>query len=285
MVTPERRHRAAVVLQERFGVSERRACRVVGQHRSTQRKPRQPHSPDEVELRRRLREIARRHPRWGWRKALELVRGEGMRVNHKRLRRLWRDEGLRRPPSRRRKRRRPGDSSGVLLQATHPDDVWAIDMQFDETCDGRRLKLCNIVDEFTREAPAMRVDRTCTADDVTATLDRLVAERGAPGHLRMDNGPELIAWALRDWCRLSGTGTIYIEPGAPWENPYVESFNGRVRDELLNIEEFGSVAEAKVIVEDWRSEYNTYRPHGSLGGLTPAEYHRQWTTQNQPKLS
>lgn len=216
---------------------------------------------------------------------MELLRGEGVRVNHKRLRRLWRDEGLRRPPSRRRKRRRPGDSSGVLLQASRPDDVWAIDMQFDETCDGRRLKLCNIVDEFTREALAMRVDRTCTATDVTAILDRLVAERGAPGHLRMDNGPELIAWALRDWCRLSGTATIYIEPGAPWENPYVESFNSRVRDELLNIDEFGSVAEANVIVEDWRIEYNTYRPHGSLGGLTPAQYHRQWTIENQPKLS
>ena len=124
---------------------------------------------------------------------------------------------------------------------------------------------------------------TCTADDVVAIIERLVAERGAPGHLRMDNGPELIAWALRDWCRLHGTTTSYIEPGSPWENPFVESFNGRTRDELLNIEEFGSLLEAQVVIEAWRVEYNTYRPHSSLGGLTPAEYAEQWTI-NQPAL-
>src|SRR5487761_1213317 len=112
-----------------------------------------------------------------------------------------------------------------------------------------------------------------------------LSPRGAPGHLRMDNGPELIAWALKDWCRLSGTGTIYIEPGFPWENPFVESFNGRVRDELLNVEVFGSLVEAQVVVEAWRVEYNTYRPHSSLGGLTPAEYHRQWTGKRGPVKS
>jgi putative transposase len=160
--------------------------------------------------------------------------------------------------------------------------VWAIDFQFDETSDGRRLKLANIVDEHTREGLAMRVGRTCGADDLLAVIDALVAERGAPGHLRMDNGPELIAWALRDWCRLAGTGTIYIEPGSPWENPYIESFNGRVRDELLNAEE--SLLEAQVIVEAWRIEYNTYRPHGSLGGLTPAEYASNRTTKPLPVL-
>ena len=161
--------------------------------------------------------------------------------------------------------------------------MWAIDFQFDETADRRRLKLCNIVDEFTREALAMDVGRSCTADDVVAIIERLVAERGAPGHLRMDNGPELIAWALRDWCRLHRTTTSYIEPGSPWENPFVESFNGRTRDELLNIEEFGSLLEAQVVIEAWRVEYNTYRPHSSLGGLTPAEYAEQWTI-NQPAL-
>lgn len=118
----------------------------------------------------------------------------------------------------------------------------------------------------------MRVGRRCDAEDVLAVLDRLVAERGAPEHLRMDNGPELIAWALRDWCRMRGTATAYIEPGSPWENPFVESFNGRARDELLNVEEFTSVLEATVVIEAWRQEYNTYRPHSSLAGLTPAEY-------------
>jgi putative transposase len=129
----------------------------------------------------------------------------------------------------------------------------------------------------------MRVGRTCDADQLVSVIEALVATRGAPGHLRMDNGPELIAWALRDWCRMNGTVTTYIEPGSPWENPFVESFNGRVRDELLNVEEFGSLLEAQVVVEAWRTEYNTFRPHSSLGGLTPAEYVKTWTT-NQPSL-
>ena len=132
-----------------------------------------------------------------------------------------------------------------LQRADRPNQVWAIDFQFDETADGRRLKLCNLVDEHTREALAMRVGRTCTADDVVAVLEGLVSRRGAPAHLRMDNGPELISWALRDYCRLTGIRTTYIEPGSPWENPFVESFNGRVRDELLNVEGFGSLLEAE----------------------------------------
>ena len=171
------------------------------------------------------------------------------------------------------------------MRAERPNQVWAIDFQFDETANGRRLKLANIVDEHTRQALAMRVGRTCTADDLVEVLTGLVAARGAPEHLRMDNGPELLAWALRDYCRLSGTRTSYIEPGAPWENPYVESFNGRVRDELLNIEEFTSLTVAQVVVEAWRIEYNTYRPHSALGGLPPAEYAANWTSTNQPTLS
>jgi putative transposase len=141
----------------------------------------------------------------------------------------------------------------------------------------------NIVDEFTREALAMRVGRRCTADDVIEVVEALVAVRGAPANLRMDNGPELIAKDLRDWCPLRRTATSYIEPGSPWENPFVESFNGRVRDELLNIEEFATLLEAQVIVEAWRVEYNTYRSHPALGGLTPAEFAAGWTI-NQPAL-
>jgi len=272
-----------MVLQGRFGVSERRACCVTGQYRSTQRKTGQPHSTEEDKLRRRLRAIARAHPRWGWKTAHRLLRREGWALNHKRTQRLWRAEGLRRPPQC-RKRRRVSLASAERQQASYPNHVWAVDFQFDETSDGRRLKLANVVDEHTREALAMRVGRSCTADDLVAVIEALVAERGAPGHLRMDNGPELVAWALRDWCRLAGTGTIYIEPGSPWENAYVESFNGRARDELLNVEEFGSLLEARVVVEAWRIEYNTYRPHGSLGGLTPAEYAINWATKPQPAL-
>ena len=205
-------------------------------------------------------------------------------INHKRVRRLWREEGLRRP-IRARKRRRVATGVGERLRAERPNQVWAIDFQFDETADGRRLKLCNLLDEHTREALAMRVARTCTADDVVAVLEDLVSRRGAPEHLRMDNGPELISWALRDYCRVSGTWTTYIEPGSPWENPFVESFNGRVRDELLNVEELASLLEAEVIIEAWRVEYNNYRPHSSLGGLTPAEYAAGWTINPNQQLS
>jgi transposase InsO family protein len=216
--------------------------------------------------------------------AHQILRREGHVINHKRIRRLWREEGLRRPVTC-RKRRRVGPQTAERLRARHPNHVWAIDFQFDETADGRRLKLCNIVDECTREALDMRVGRTCTGDDVVATIEKLVERYGAPEHLRLDNGPELVAWALREWCRLAGTRTTYIEPGAPWENPFVESFNGRVRDELLNVEEFATLLEAQVVVEAWRIEYNTYRPHSSLGGLTPAECRKKWTTEQQPMLS
>lgn len=273
-MTPKRRRRAVVVLQERFGVSQRRACAVVGQHRSTQRKEPAPLLPEDERLARRLREIARAHPRWGWKSAHRLLRREGRLVNKKKVRRIWRAEGLKRP-QRCTKRRRLSLNSAERLRATAIDEVWAIDFQFDETTDGRRLKLCNIVDEHTREALAMRVGRSCDADDVIEVLETLVAERGAPMYLRCDNGPELVAWALRDWCRLERFGIIYIPLGSPWENPFVESFNSRVRDECLNIEEFGSLVEAQVIIEAWRKEYNTYRPHGSLGGLTPVEYAAQ----------
>ena len=271
-------------MTERFGVSERRACAVLGQARSTQRCKRRPRPDDEAKLRRRLRQIAKTHPRWGWKTAHRLLLREGWTINHKRTQRLWRTEGLRRPQfCTKRRRLRPETSE--RLSALHPNHVWAIDFQFDETADYRRLKLANVVDEYTREALAMEVERSITADRLVDVLERLVARHGPPRHLRMDNGPELVAWALRDWCRLGGTGTIYIEPGSPWENPFVESFNGRARDELLNIEEFANLHEARVVVEAWRVEYNTYRPHSSLGGLTPVEFKRQWIAENLPPCS
>jgi putative transposase len=276
MVTPERRRRAVSVLVERFGVSERRACRLLGQHRSTQRRPPRPVPEAEDKLRARLREIARSHPRWGFKSAHVIVRREGWHVNRKRIQRLWREEGLKRPQIC-RKRRRLGPTLTERLRATRPNEVWAVDFQFDETADQRRLKMANVVDEFTRECLAIRVGRSCDADALIDVLEVLMTERGAPEHLRMDNGPEMIAWALRDWCRLSDTTTTYIEPGAPWENPFVESFNGRFRDECLNIEEFSDLPEARLIVEDWRIEYNTFRPHSALGGLTPAEFAKRWT--------
>ena len=272
------------MLQDRLGLSERRACRVTGQHRSTQRRaPVRGHG--DGALRAELHALSRAHPRWGYRRAWATLRERGRGVNRKRVQRLWREEGLR-VPQRRRKRQRTGDSTAAVgrLRAEHLDHVWALDFQFDQTADGRVLKLLNIVDEHTREALAVVAARRINADATAATLDRIVAGRGtARGYIRCDNGPELTANALRDWCRFSGTGSSYIEPGAPWENPFVESFNGRLRDEFLAVEQFDSLLEAQVLIEDWRIEYNTKRPHSSL--LAPATYAERWEAQQHAGLS
>jgi putative transposase len=274
------------MLQDRLGLSERRACQIAGQHRSTQRY--QPlHRPEDDALRARLREFSRARPRWGYRRAWAVLRDEGWAVNRKRIQRLWRQEGLRVPPKR-RKRQRLGTSTvpADRLRAETPNQVWAIDFQFDVTADGRILKLLNIVDEHTREALAIVVDRSIDADRTVATLDQLITERStAPGFIRCDNGPELTANAIRDWCRFSRSGASYIEPGSPWENPYVESFGGRLRDELLAVEQFDTLLEARVVIEDWRCDYNHHRPHSSLGWQAPAVYAANRTEHQPPQLS
>jgi putative transposase len=284
-VSPARRRRAVEHLQQVFGVSQRWACQLVGQHRSTQRH--QPVQPDrDRALRDELRQLSRSHPRWGYRRAHAVLGEQGWRVNRKAIQRLWREEGLR-VPARRRKRQRLGVSTTEVdrLAAEHPNHVWALDYQFDQTRDGRLLKLLNVVDEHTREALTIEVARRIDADTTVNVLDRLVTQRGTvPRFIRCDNGPELTANALRDWCRFTGVGTSYIEPGSPWQNPYVESFGGRLRDELLAVEAFSSLLEARVLVKDWRIEYNTARPHSALGYLTPTDYAKAWTT-NHPALS
>ncbi len=265
------------MLQDRLGLSERRACRYVGQHRSTQR--REPCvAADDGALRSELRKISRERPRWGYRRAHATLRGEGWEVNRKRVQRLWREEGLR-VTLRRRKRQRLGVSTVPTkrLTAEQPDHVWAIDFQFDQTADGRILKLLHVVDEFTREALAVECRRRIDADTAVAVLDRLVLTRGSsPRFIRCDNGPEFTANALRDWCRFSHAGSAYIEPGSPWQNAYVESFGSRIRDELLAVEIFSCLAEAKIMVEDWRQDYNEHRPHSALGMQPPARFARGW---------
>ena len=267
-------------------MSERRACLVVGQWRSTQR-----HEPAEAdpegELRRWLRAFAKRHPRWGYRRAHAVLAREDRHVNRKKVQRLWREEGLR-VPQKRRKRQRIGVSTTPAdrLAALRPDHVWALDFQFDVTSDGRVLKLLHVVDEFTRESLSALVARSVDADATVSCLDGIVASRGAhPEFIRCDNGPELTAAALRDWCRFGGTGTSYIEPGSPWENPWVESYGSRMREELLAVEQFDTLLEAQVLVADFRSEYNEYRPHSALGMLSPAAFSRQWRTNHQPQLT
>jgi putative transposase len=259
------------MLCERLGLSERRACRIAGQHRSSQRhEPKR--APDDAVLRRRLRAIAAKKPRWGYRRAHAHLLSEGFTLNRKRVQRVWREEGLR-VPARKRKRRRLGESSAEganRLRATHPGHVWALDFQHDATTDGRELKFLNVVDEFTREALAIEVERTIDADQTVATLQAIVTDRGiAPENIRADNGPELTARVLREWCQAGSTDTAYIDPGSPWQNPYAESFNARVRDELLDVEEFGSLAEAQVLAADYRDEYNERHPHSALGMMSP----------------
>jgi putative transposase len=260
------------MLRDRLGVSERWACRVTGQHRSTERyEPKR--AEDDAVLRGQLRQISAERPRWGYRRAHHRLGELGWEVNRKRVQRVWREEGLR-VPQKRRKRRRLGDSTvpASRLFAERPGQVWALDYQVDQTADGRVIRLLNVVDEFTREALEMLVARSIDADTTVAALERLAAQRGAPEHLRMDNGPELTAHALRDWCRFSNAGSAYIDPGSPWQNAYVESFHSRVRDELLDVEEFSCLAEAQVLIADWRQDYNWHRPHSALGMLAPAVF-------------
>jgi len=266
------------MIQERHGFSERRACKLVGQPRSTQRRP-PPVVPDEEErIRARLRALARQRPRYGYRRMTALLREEGFGVNHKRIQRLCRDEGLR-VVRRPKKRRRVGVSTvpAARLRADRPNHVWAIDYCFDQTADLRTLKILVVTDEFTKEALAIEVDRSIDADHTVRVLDRIVARTGRrPRYLRMDNGPELTAEALRDWCRFSRADTSYIEPGSPWENPFIESFNGKFRDELLAGEIFETLLEARVLAEDFRIDYNTYRPHSTIGYRPPATFAEQW---------
>jgi len=265
------------MLKDRLGVSERRACQIASQHRSTQR--REPCiAPDDAALRTRLRKLSEDRPRWGYRRAHATLTEEGWALNRKRVQRLWREEGLR-VPARRRKRQRLGDSTvpADRLRAERPDHVWALDFQFDQTADGRILKLLHIVDEFTREALEVRCERRIDADHTVARLERIVSRTGrVPEFIRCDNGPELTANALRDWCRFSGAGSAYIEPGSPWQNPYVESFGSRIRDELLSVEQFSCLAEAKVMVEDWRNDYNQRRPHSALQMMAPVRFAAAW---------
>jgi putative transposase len=273
------------VLVERFGVSERHACRVVGQHRSTQRLAPPAPAADDEQLRAWLRAFSKRRPRWGWRRAAKGLRKQGWKINNKRVQRVWREEGLK-VPYRKRKKRLAGVGTHVgAMCPIAPNALWALDFQFDVTVEGRTLKLLNVIDEFTRECPTIVVDRSIDADRVVATLDRLMITRGAPAFVRFDNGPEFIANAVADWCRFNGVGTVFIDPGSPWQNAWIESFNGRLRDELLNGWQFDNLLEAQVLIEDWRIDYNQHRPHSAHGELTPSEFALAWTTRHQPALA
>jgi putative transposase len=244
---------------------------VLGQHRSTQRRVPQGRE-DEERLTADIIDLARQYGRYGYRKIAELLRsGAGWVVNDKRVERIWRREGLK-VPAKQPKRGRLwlSDGSCLRLRAERPNHVWSYDFVEDRTHDGRKYRMLNVIDEFTHECLAIRVNRKLKAIDVIDVLSDLFILRGVPGHIRSDNGAEFIAKVVQEWIAAVGAKTAYIAPGSPWENGFIESFNARLRDELLDGEIFYSLKEAKIVIESWRRHYNTLRPHGSIGYKPPA---------------
>ena len=237
-------------------VHERRACRVLGQPRATQRL--RPKIPDDHELLTQdITDLATRYGRYGYRRIAVLLKDRSWHVNHKRVERIWRREGL-------------NDGSCIRFRPERPNHVWAYGFVSCRTEDGRAVKLLTVIDEYTRECMAIQAARRIRSDDVIHALTELFVVNGAPEHIRSDNGPEFTAKMVRGWLAKVGVKTLFIEPGSPWENGYSESFNGKLRDELLNREIFYSLKEVQILTEQWRREYNTIRPHNSLGYRPPA---------------
>ena len=270
------------------GRSLRRSCALcqIG-HSSLRYRPRTIRRLRNQELAVRLRAIARRHPRYGYRRGHALVCREVPGVNVKRVHRLWRLEHLS-VPCRRPRRRRPDRKEVRLIEATRPNQVWSYDFVHDSCANGQRLKILTVTDEFTRESLAVEVATRLRARGVLEVLERLIAQRGVPMALRSDNGPEFVAKAVQRWLGTRQVQTVYIAPGSPWQNGYGESFNGRLRDECLNLEWFNNLAEARVVIERWRRQYNEDRPHSSLGYQTPQAFrlaydHQNGSTSGQPE--
>ncbi|NKX28502.1 IS3 family transposase [Rhodobacteraceae bacterium R_SAG6] len=269
-LSPSRRRACIDHVRSQMKVSERRVCRVLGQHRSTQRRLPQGRA-DEERLVADMIELTRQYGRYGYRRVAALLRDAGWQVNDKRVERLWRREGLKVPMKQpRRGRLWLNDGSCVRLRPAYRNHVWSYDFVHHRTDDGRAFRTLNILDEYSRECLAVRVKRKLNANEVIDALTDLFILRGVPAYIRSDNGPEFIAEAVRGWIKAVGAKTAYIEPGSPWENGYCESFNGRMRDELLNGEIFYSLREAQIIIESWRKHYNTKRPHSALGYRPPA---------------
>ena len=260
-----------ILASQKLGVSERRACQIFGQARATQR--RELSLPDdEKQLTSDIIGLATKYGRYGYRRITALLNNErGWKVNHKRVERIWRREGLKVPKKQpKRSRLWLNDGSCIRLRPEHKDHVWSYDFMIDRTTDGRAFKILNIIDEYTRECLAILVARKITNQEVIDILFNLFIFRGIPEHIRSDNGPEFTAKAVRKWLNKLGVKTLYIEPGSPWENGYIESFNGKMRDELLDREIFTTLDEAKVLIGQWKKEYNQVRPHSALGYRPPA---------------
>jgi putative transposase len=269
-LSPHKRRQAVMRVCELLHVSQRRACRVLDQARNTQRR-----SADADDQEKRLTadiiQLATRYGRYGYRRITVLLNNRGWRVNHKRVQRIWRREGLR-VPGKQPKRGRLwlNDGSCIRLRPEYKDHVWSYDFVEERTTDGRKFRILNIIDEYSRECLCAKVERRLSSHDVIDVLFELFILRGIPEHIRSDNGSEFTAKAVRKWLGRLGVRTLFIEPGSPWENGYIESFNGKMRDELLNRELFTTLTEAKVLIAHWRKEYNQIRPHSSKGYKPPA---------------
>ena len=258
------------MLQERFCASERRACKVVGLHRATRRYERK---DDQIDKRvtPRVLHYAGLYGRHGYKRITALVRAEGYKINHKRVYKIWKKEGLKVPKKQpKRGRLWLNDGSCIRKRPEYKNHVWSYDFVHDYTKDGRVIKMLTIMDEHSRECLAIEVKRKLNSLDVLEVLAELFLKRGVPKYIRSDNGPEFIAKRLQDWFKTLSVSPLFITPGSPWENGYIESFNGRLRDELLNGEIFYTLKEAQVLIEKWRRNYNTIRPHSSLGYKPPA---------------
>jgi putative transposase len=271
-VNPSCKRAATCEVQKHFEVSERRACAALGQPRSTQRYQAKVRT-DEAALCRRLRELVRQRPRFGYRRLTALLRRENWIVNSKRVRRLCRKEGLKVRRTLRKKRAIGASTNACNVRcAEHKDHVWCWDFVFDRTTRGSTLKWLSIVDEYTRECLALKVARGITSEDVIDALAELFAMRGVPRAIRSDNGPEFVALAIRGWMDRLGIDARYIAPGSPWENGYAESFHSKLVDEFLARELFESVSDARQRTVLWQADYNHQRPHSSLDYRTPAEF-------------
>jgi putative transposase len=269
--------REAVQLLVARGLSQRRACVLLQLQRSTFGYQARPKS--NAELTTQVDELARRHPRYGYRRMWALLRRRGQRVNQKHGHRLWKRAALQvRKVTR---KRGPVRAASIPVQAIHPGHVWTYDFLHDHCLKGTPLKVLTVMDEFTREGLAIEVATSLPSQRVLTSLERLVATHGTPEFIRSDHGPEFIALAIRGWLAQHQTRTLYIDPGCPWQNGYGESFNGTVRDECLNMHVFHAVAEARVMLAAYRRHYNEERPHSSLGYRTPAEFKRDWL-ERQP---
>jgi len=268
-----------VKVQQKLQVSERRACRVLKHCRATHQYVVY-HPDDEDRLRTRIIKLARTYGRYGYRRITALLHREGWAVNHKRVERIWRQEGLKVPQKQpKRARLWLADGSCIRKRPEYRHHVWSYDFVMDRTHDGRVLKLLVVMDEYSRECLAIEVRRRLTSQGVQEVLGALFLQHGCPAYIRSDNGPEFIAHALREWYGQLEVAPLFIEPGSPWENGYVESFNGKLRDELLNGELFYTLQESQIIIERWRRQYNTCRPHSALGYQPPTPETWQLTTQ------